>query len=62
MEAFLQGSIVGDIGQPKYFLKSIELIEKISAVSVALLLDFFDAKTEEMLMNRICFLGELTAI
>jgi hypothetical protein len=43
-------------------LKPIELIEKISAVSVALLLDFFDAEAEQMLMNGVCFLGELTAI
>jgi len=43
-------------------LELVEFIEEISAISEALLLNFFDAQIEQMLVNGIGLLGEHTAI
>ena len=62
LETFLSSCVMWYFGEPECFLYLVELIKEISAVSVTLFLYFFDAEVEEMLVNGICFLGELTAI
>lgn len=62
LEAFLWGCVMWHLGETECFLKLVEFIKEISAVSVALFLYFFDAQVEQMLVYGVGLLGELTAI
>jgi len=62
LEAFLRSRVMRHSGESVCFLKLVEFIQEFFTVSIALFLYFFEAEAEEMLMDRVGLLGELTAI
>lgn len=62
LEAFLRCRVVRHSGESECLLELVEFIQEVSVFPVALLLYFFEGEAEQMLMDCVGSLGELTAI